>query len=184
MKRWRIGVALAVGLATFLVGWSGARASAPGPGYLNVREFEVVAQNGQTAKLFAFTDADIPIRADAFIKSHLVVGIAWADVDTGKAFVATIHPLIGRDSKQNPDGWHAHSVTVSGGATPPNDFCLVSVDSTPTAGIQIHGNTMNVNVRLADLPEAPGAFNAGAGFTLGKDAACVSGIAVLLVKDA
>jgi hypothetical protein len=74
-------------------------------------------------------------------------------------------------------------VTVTGGATPPNDFCLVSIDSTPTAGIQIHGSTMNVNVRLSDLPEAPSAFNAAAGFTLEKDSACASGLAVLLVQN-
>ncbi len=169
--------------ATLAMGLNPAVASAPGPGYLNVREFGVVPQNGQTAKLFASTDGDIPIRADEFIRSQLVVGIAWADLDTGKVFVVTIHPTIGRDSKQNPDGWHAHTATVTGGATPPNDFCLVSTDSSPTAGIQIHGNVMDVNVRLADLPEAPGAFGAAAGFTLQQDPACPSGLAVLLVEN-
>ena len=97
--------------------------------------------------------------------------------------MVTIHPLIGRDSHQNPDAWHAHTVTVSGGATPPNDFCLVSIDSTPTAGIQIHGNTMDVNVRMSALPEAPSAFNAAAGFTLEQDPACASGLAVRLVQN-
>ena len=184
MKKWPlIAVALVTGLALSLVGLSGASASAPGPAYLNVRSSSAAAQNGETAKFSAVTDGAIPHRADAFIQSHLVVGIGWADLTTGRALVVTIHPLIGRDSHQNPDAWHAHTVTVSGGATPPNDFCLVSIDSTPTAGIQIHGNTMDVNVRMSALPEAPSAFNAAAGFTLEQDPACASGLAVRLVQN-
>ena len=76
-----------------LLGWGTASASAPGPAYLNVRSFSATAQNGQTAKLSAVTDGAIPHRADGFILSHLIVGIGWADLSTGRAFVATIHPL-------------------------------------------------------------------------------------------
>jgi len=181
--KWRTGLVLAVMFAIVLVGSSAGNASAPGPGYLNVRSFSALAQNDRTAKLSATTDDAIPRRADSFIHSHLIVGIAWADVNTGKVFVVTIHPLIGRDSHQNPDAWHAHTATVTGGATPPNDFCLVSIDSTPTAGIQIHGNTMEVNVRLSASPEPPSSFNAAAGFTVEQDPACPSGLAVRLVQN-
>jgi hypothetical protein len=40
----------------------------------------------------------------SFIHSVAVFGYAWADLDTGKGIVAVIHPTIGRDSRQNPDG--------------------------------------------------------------------------------
>src|ERR671922_245752 len=81
-----------------------------------------------------------------------VVGIASVDLQTSKAFVATIHPAIARDSNQNPRAWHAHTVTLAGGATTPNDFCLGAINATPTAGISIHGATMKVNVRRMSLP--------------------------------
>ena len=82
--KWRTGLVLAVMFAIVLVGSSAGNASAPGPGYLNVRSFSAVAQNDRTAKLSATTDDAIPRRADSFIHSHLIVGIAWADVNTGK----------------------------------------------------------------------------------------------------
>ena len=69
------------------------------------------------------------------------MGIAWADLDLGTAVVATIHPMLGRDSHQRLDAWHVHTVQLTGGATAPNDFCLVAVSSTPNAGIQIQGST-------------------------------------------
>jgi hypothetical protein len=72
---------------------------------------------------------------------------------------------------------------VSGGATPPNDFCVVSIDSTPTAGIGIHGNTMAVSIQARKLPVPPEDFDAADGFTLEQDAACASGLAVRLVVN-
>jgi hypothetical protein len=106
------------------------------------------------------------------------VGFAWVDVATSKALVTTIHPAIGRDSHQNPRAWHAHTVTLSDGATGPNDFCLASINSTPTAGISILGKTMRVNLRKSKLPVAPQAFDLATGFTVQHDSACASGLAV------
>jgi hypothetical protein len=57
----------------------------------------------------------IPRHPDSFIHSVAVFGYAWADLDTGKGIVAVIHPTIGRDSKQNPDGWHTHASSSLGG---------------------------------------------------------------------
>lgn len=159
-------------------------AAVPGPDSLDVNSFTAASQNDNATRLSVTTGDDIPKRPDAFIESKLVVGLAWADLDTGMVFVATIHPVIGRDSHQNPDAWHAHTATVSGGATPPNDFCLVSIDSTPTAGIQIQGSTMKVNVQDWKLPVPPEDFDAAAGFTVEPDGACAdSGLAVRLVAN-
>jgi hypothetical protein len=155
-------------------------AAAPGPDYLAVEAFRASSLNHNAAQLSVTTGGEIPRRPDAFIGARPVVGFAWTDLQTGKAFVTTIHPLIGRDAHQNPDAWHAHTVTLAGGATAPNDFCLVSIDSTPTAGIQIHGSTMTVNVRQSELPFALEAFDAAVGFSVEADAACDSGLAVVI----
>ncbi len=155
------------------------QASVAGPAYLQVVSGSAAAQNSQTAKLTVTTNGNIPIRADSFVNSNPVVGFAWADLGTAKAFVTTIHPSF-KDDNQNPSGWHAHTVTLTGGATPPHDFCVASIDSSPTAGIVINGNTMNVNVLLSKLPsgETPSSLAAVVGFTVQLDSACSSGLAV------
>jgi hypothetical protein len=173
-------LAVAAGLALAVLGAPGAQAAVTGPAYLAVSSFTATLQNPNLAKLSVTTRGKIPIRADDFINSNPIVGLAWADLSSGKVFVATIHPVIGRDSLQNPAGWHAHTASLSGGATAPHDFCVASIDSTPTAGIAIEANTMAVNVAASDLPEPPSWFNAAAGFTVQKDSACASGLAVQL----
>ena len=155
-----------------------ALASAPGPDYLEVTSWTAKAQNGRTAKLSATTKAAVPRHPDAFARSNPVVGVGWVDVATNRAFVLTIHPVIGRDSHQRPDGWHAHTVGLAGGATAPNDFCLGAITSTPTAGISIHGATMKVNVRSSSTPVPVTAFDTAVGFTVQHDTACGSALAV------
>lgn len=167
---------LAFGATAIVAGL--ALASTPGPDYLSVVSFDATGKNHKQARLAVTTKAAIPRHPDAFIRSNPVVGFAWVDVATSKAFVVTIHPVIGRDSHQNPRGWHAHTVTLSGGATAPNDFCLASINSSPTAGITIHGKTMKVNVRASKLPVAVSAFDLATGFTLQHDTACSSGLGV------
>ncbi len=171
---------VAGGLALAMLGAPGVQAAVAGPAYLAVSSFTATLQNPNLAKLSVTTGGNIPIRADDFINSNLVVGLAWADLSTGKVFVAAIHPLLGRDSRQNPAGWHAHTATLTGGATAPHDFCVRSIDSAPTAGITIEASRMTVNVAASDLPESPDRFNAAAGFTIQKDSACASGLAVQL----
>jgi hypothetical protein len=46
------------------------------------------------------------------------------------------------------------AATLAGGATAPHDFCVASIDTTPTAGISM------------------------VGFTIQPDSACASGLAV------
>lgn len=164
-----------------------ASASSPGPPYLAVTAWSARATSPDTARLSATTNGSIPVRPDAFIGDNAIVGIAWADLDTGTALVATIHPVLGRDSNQRPDGWQLHTVQLAGGATAPNDFCLQAVLSTPTAGIQIHGSTMTLNVRKSSLPDAGrgpisvGAIDAAVGFTVHPgDPGCATGLGVRL----
>ena len=181
-KAFPVGIGLAVASLT-LTGV--VMAAQPGPGYLAVQSFSAEARNANQVRLSATAQADIPTRADPFIAGNVIVGIAWADLGTGTALVATIHPMLGRDSHQRKDGWHLHTVQLGGGATAPNDFCLVAVLTTPNAGIQLHGSTIKINLGASELPMAGGAviaaadIDAAVGFTVhGGDAGCATGLGV------
>lgn len=176
MRKILVLFVITVGAAAMVAGLAPAATS--GPDYLSVVSFKAVSQSKIAAKLSVTTKAPIPRHANAFIRSNPVVGFAWVDVATSRAFVTTIHPVLGRDSHQNPRAWHAHTVTLSGGATAPNDFCLASINSAPTAGISILGKTMRVNLQKSKLPVAPQAFDLATGFTVQHDSACASGLAV------
>ena len=158
-----------------------------GPSYLAVSDWSAGAVGPSNVRLSATTNGAIPKRADQFINDNVIVGIAWADLGTGTALVATIHPTLGRDSNQRPDSWHMHTVQLAGGATAPNDFCLVSVNSTPTAGIRIQGDTMTIDLAASKLPDAGSGpisvddFDAAVGFTVHpEDAGCATGLGVRL----
>ena len=180
--RQRLFIVALLGLvATAGAGAIAVLASGPGPGYLQVSSWSAEAQNGNLAKLSVTTRGPIPRQPDTFIGGNPVAGLAWADLATGKVFVATIHPVLGRDSHQNPDSWHAHTATLTGGATAPNDFCVASIDSTPTAGIAIQGSTMSINVRSRELAVPVAAIDAAVGFTIQGDSKCASGLAVRTV---
>jgi hypothetical protein len=157
---------------------SGVLASGSTPAYLHVSSFTAGLAATNLAQLSVDTGGSIPRQPDSFISNNPVVGFAWADLDSGKVFVVVIHPVIGRDSHQNPDSWHAHTATLAGGSSSANNFCVASIDSTPTAGIQIRGSHMVVNVRADALPVVPSAFDAAVGFTIQADSACPSGLAV------
>jgi hypothetical protein len=172
-------LALAASLALSTV-VAGAQA---GPAYLAVTGWSADALSGNVVQLSATTNGAIPRRADDFIAGNVIVGIAWADLGTGTAIVATIHPALGRDSKQLKDGWHLHTVQLAGGATAPNDFCLVEVMTTPTAGIQIQGDTLTINLATSKLPLGGdvtiGDLDAAVGFTVHPgDAGCGTGLGV------
>lgn len=172
-------VALAASLALSTV-VAGAQA---GPAYLAVSDWSADAVSAETVRLSATTSAAIPRFPDEFISGNAIVGLAWADLGTGTALVATIHPAIGRDSKQLKDGWHLHTVQLAGGATSPNDFCLVAVLTTPTAGIRIQDDTMTLDLATSKLPLAGDVsvddLDAAVGFTVhGGDAGCATGLGV------
>ena len=176
----RIVRGLAAGIVLNLAFAALVAASEPGPGYLAVDSWSASAASNNTVRLSATTDGSIPKSPDDFISSNAIVGIAWADLGTGTALVATIHPVIGRDSNQRPGQWHLHTVQLAGGATSPNDFCLVAVVTTPTAGLRIQGSTMTIDIAADKLPVPYGAIDAAVGFTVHGDDACGSGLGVRL----
>jgi hypothetical protein len=175
-----VGISLA---AASLVFASIVTAAEPGPDYLAVQSFSAEASNANKVRLSATAQADIPTHADSFIDGNAIVGIAWADLDSGTAVVATVHPSFGRDSHQRKDGWHLHTVQLGAGTTA-NEFCLVEVLTTPTAGIQLHGSTIDVNLHASDLPMAGGTqiavtdLDGAVGFTVHGDAGCATGFGV------
>lgn len=178
-RRIKIAATVLLGPAIVLAGLGIASAAQAGPPYLAVQDWSADAQGQNLARLSAATMGDIPKRPDAFVESQLIVGIAWVDLATGSALAATIHPVLGRDSNQRPDAWHLHTVVLTGGATAPNDLCLVSVSSTPTAGIQIKGSTIDIKIRASELPFAPDAVDLAAGFTVhAGDEGCATGLGV------
>ena len=171
----------AVATVALVLGAGGVIASGSGPDYTHVDHWSASLRNGNQATLSVTVDGAIPRQPDAFIGGNPVVGLAWADLDTGKVVVATIHPVLGRDSHQNPDSWHAHTASLGAGATAPNDLCILSIDTTPTAGISIQGDTLTVRIRANRMPVAPSAIDAAVGFTIQPDGGCGSGLAVRLV---
>jgi len=184
-RPFKVGAA-SLAVAALLLGAVGmTMAFQPGPAYLAVQSYTASAQGQNAVKLSASTNADIPKLTDAFIAAQLIVGIAWADLDSGTAVVATIHPVLGRDSHQRPDAWHVHTVQLTGGATAPNDFCLVSVSSTPNAGIQIQGSKLSLVLSRWEMPIVGNApltaadIDASVGFTVHPgDTACATGLGV------
>lgn len=153
-----------------------------GPDYLVVNSFTATTQNANHVKFSATTGGEIPRKPTEFISDHAVAGIAWADLDTGKVFVATIHPTLGRDSNQNPDSWHTHVATLSAGAGAA-DFCVASIDATPTAGISIKGSTISINVKQSDLPFSVSEVDGAVGFVIDPEAACASGLGVSVLAS-
>jgi hypothetical protein len=139
-----------------------------------------VATRGGSVQLTVDAGGPIPRFADSFISSVAVFGYAWADLATGAAIVSVLHPVIGRDSYQNPDGWHTHPVQLSGG-TGASDFCIVSIGGSQ-AGIAIVGDGMNVTVPARWLPAAASDLDVVAAFIVQGEAGCAGtglGVAVL-----
>lgn len=176
----RIARGIAAGLVLNLACAALVAASQAGPAYLAVDSWSAEAASNNTVRLAATTNGAIPKSPDSFISGNAIVGIAWADLGTGTALVATIHPVIGRDSNQRPDQWHLHTVQLGGGATSPNEFCLVAVVTTPTAGIRIQGSTMTIILAADKLPVPVGDIDLATGFTVHGDGACGSGFGVRL----
>lgn len=124
---------------------------------------------------------DIPRHPDAFIQSVAVFGYAWADLDAGKAVVTVIHPLIGRDSRQNPDSWHTHPVQLTTG-TSASSFCIVTIGRSQ-AGIAIRDDILRTNVSLHWAGLSASALDVAAAFIVQVDPGCTAtGLGVLVLE--
>lgn len=147
-----------------------------------------VRESGGSMHLTVDAGSEILRQPDTFIQSVAVFGYAWADLDTGKGIVAVIHPAIGRDSKQNPDGWHTHPVelgagTIATGGT--SDFCIVSIGRSQ-AGIAIQADEMRVNISLQWAGLGTEAVDVAASFIVQPDLGCSGsglGVDVLDTQD-
>jgi hypothetical protein len=133
-----------------------------------------VRGSGGSIHLTIDAEGEIPRQPDPFIESVAVFGYAWADLETGKGVVAVIHPTIGRDSKQNPDGWHTHPVqltqgTVASGGT--SDFCIVSIGRSQ-AGIAIRADLMRTRISLRWAGLRVNALDVAASFVVQPDPDC------------
>ena len=143
------------------------------PDYTQLNGATVDASGG-SIRLSVDAVGNVPRHADAFVESVSVFGYAWADLDTGKGIVAVIHPTLGRDSKQNPDGWHTHPVQLAEGTSESGGtsaFCIVSIERSQ-GGIAIQDNQMRTNMALkwADLDVT--ALDVAASFVVEADPAC------------
>lgn len=142
-----------------------------------------VAVRGGSIHLAVEGGGLIPRFPDSFITSVAVFGYAWADLDTGAGIVSVIHPVIGRDSHQNPDGWHTHPVQLAGG-TGASDFCIVSIGGSQ-GGIRIAGDTMRLSMPAHFVPVAGAALDVVASFIVQVDAGCAgSGLGVAILDAA
>ena len=127
----------------------------------------------------------IPRFPDEFISSVAVFGYAWADLDTGDGVVAVIHPSIGRDSRQNPDGWHTHPVELGTGTKPSgsSDFCIVAIHRSQ-GGISIRQDVLRLDMAERWAGLAVGSLDVAASFIVQADAGCASGLGVAVIETA
>jgi hypothetical protein len=126
---------------------------------------------GGSLRLAVNAGGEVPRFPDAFINSVPVFGYAWVDLATGVGVVATIHPLIGRDSNQNPRAWHAHQVQLSAGAA--FDFCIASL-GTSQGGLTLQADELGLNVALHQAGVSAEALDVAAAFVVQPDAGCVA----------
>ncbi len=138
---------------------------------------------GKSLHLTVDAAGSIPRFPDSYITSVAVFGYAWADLDTGAGIVAVIHPVIGRDSRQNPDGWHTHPVQLSGGTKPSgtSDFCIESIGRSQ-GGIAILGDIMRVHMAERWAGISASALDVAASFVVQGDSGCAgSGLGVVVL---
>lgn len=155
---------------TLILGLSVAPAMAGGiPGYTIV-DSATADQKGNSLKLSVTTGGDIPRFPDNFVNSVLVFGFAWADLDSGKVILTTIHPSIGRDSNQNPDAWHTHPGLLGAG-TGSSAFCVLAL-GTSQGGISIQGDTLSLNINTNQAGVTLAELDGAVGFTVIADSDC------------
>ncbi len=136
-------------------------------------------QNDKTSKLTVTASDIIPRKTS--VAPDAVAGFAWADLDSGKVLVATIHPTF-RDSSQNPDSWHLHAAQL---ADPIGEhtFCIDSFFPNPQGGISIKNNKMSINIQNSKMPFATAEIDGAVGFVVNPQEGCGTGLAVDVTSD-
>ena len=157
-------------------------AQVPDPGSSYSGLATAAASETGSLKLEVEVNGSIPRFPDEFIQSVAVFGYAWVDGDTGEGIVSVIHPFIGRDSRQNPDGWHTHPVQLGAGTKPTgsSDFCITSI-GTSQGGINIQGDVMRVQMAANWAGISAASLDVAASFTVQVDTGCSSGLGVAVI---
>jgi hypothetical protein len=144
-------------------------------------QLDDASKRGTEGSLHLSVDAagDIPRHPDAFINSVAVFGYAWVDGQMSRGVGAVIHPSIGRDSRQNPDGWHTHPVSLLPG-TQASTFCIGSIGRSQ-GGIAIHDDVLRLQMseRWAGITAAE--LDLAASFIVQADAGCGVGLGVVVL---
>ena len=150
----------------------GARAA---PSWAVAEAASATEQNDNVTKLTIDASGDVPRKTS--VDPDAVAGFAFADLDTDKVLVATIHPTF-RDSAQNPDSWHLHAAQLAAGVNG-HDFCIASFFPNPTGGISIQGDQMSISVRNSAMPFTVAEIDGAVGFVVNGEAGCAgTGLAV------
>ena len=153
----------------------------PGSSYTGLAT-AAASETGGNLRLEIGANGPIPRSPDEYIQSVAVFGYAWVDGDTGNGIVSVIHPLIGRDSRQNPDGWHTHPVQLGAGTKPAgsSDFCIISI-GTSQGGINIQNDLLRVQMSAHWAGISASSLDVAASFTVQGDAGCSSGLGVAVI---
>lgn len=140
------------------------------PAYTELDDASAAGNDG-SLRLTVDAGGDIPRFPDEFVNTVAVFGYGWVDGDTGNGVVAVIHPVIGRDSNQNPDGWHTHPVTLSAGAA--FEFCIEAI-GTSQGGISIRGDRLSLNMAARQAGLSADDLDVAAAFIVAADAGCTA----------
>jgi len=139
------------------------------PDYTNLHAASA-ADAGGSLHLSVVASGTIPRFPDGFVRSVAVFGYAWVDGETNRGIVAVIHPTIGRDSHQNPDGWHTHPVLLSAG-TASSTFCLAGIGPSQ-GGLTLRDEVLALNIALSQAGVSATALDVAASFVVVGDAGC------------
>ena len=135
-------------------------------------QLDAATATGTNGSLHLSVTASGPISRfpDSYIQSVAVFGYGWVDGQTGNGIVAVIHPTIGRDSHQSPDGWHTHPVELGTGTTA-STFCIISIGGSQ-GGIAIRDNLLSLNIGARQAGLTASALDVAASFIVAGDNGC------------
>ncbi len=112
---------------------------------------------------------------DETVVKKVSVGHGWLDLDDddgdGKisGIITGVHPLLGRDSNQNPDSLHTHVIEARVAPNPnlTAEYCLVFLElGDIQSGIPVTGNTIRVHTSLDQTGIDPYSLDTAVSYTI------------------
>jgi len=152
MGKWALGIAVAAVAVIMVISILPAMAQ---PTYtINTGCVRQPIGNGNVVKYVITTVGNIPHTADAYINSVLLFGLGCVDATGGFPFDfvnAVIHPTLGKDSKQNPNGWHIHIGTFGPTAACAGvGFGNQATFTVVNGAVSINGNVLTMKLKASD----------------------------------